>query len=547
LTLARADDGGWTLRVGEEPPVRARAERVRTLLETLREAVFVRELSSASREALGKHGLDPGRRVLVELGTTSGAARGLEFGAVVSEGGVAVRVDGGWPPVEVDRQLLDEVGADAGKWVETRLVPFDPSAAQAVRTTFPKRPEASFRASREAGQWAIREPALLRADQGLLLRLIASLSSLETHGAFMPEGAAPEVLVRYEVEVGGRARPYVLEIGDATRSDMLPGREGGATGWRAISLAGYELLTQPLGHFRSRRLLDLAGADVQDVLVTPGTAGPLHLVRKGPRLFFEPPTEWGWRFLGSTRILPLDASAQSDFLQALAELEAADLEAGGAFEAAGTVVIRHGPPGTPGVETRLRFGADEGGKRAFARLGGTREGRVKSTDAAFLERPYWELLERRAYNAAWFSLATIEVDETGKRKVVIGAVGTAGNEPEFEVKSEGNGVRRRVPREILTPLTDKIASLGVERFVGHGKPEAFGLDKPRYVLRWHDSAKSQGVAPDSRSGQWVTWRVADRGADGMHACDLDIQPGLVFAIQGRDLDAIVSLLEWAGR
>jgi hypothetical protein len=546
LTMTRAEGGAWTVKIGDEAPVRARAERVRSLLETFREGVYLRELTSASRDALGKHGLDPGHRVLVGLSSASGVTRSLEFGAVVSEGGVALLADGGWPPVEVDRQILDDLAAEPSKWVETRLSPFDASAAQAVRVTFPKNPEASFRASREAGQWAIREPALLRADQGLVLRLIASLGSLETHGMF-ESTVPPGVLVRYEVEIPPRAKPYVIEIGDAKNAELVPAREGGDGKWRAVSLAGLELITQPVSHFRSRRILDIEAANVQDVQVLRGGAPALHLMRRGGRLHFEPPAEWGWTYLGAPRSLPLDASAQSDFLTALCEMEAVDLDSGGAFEPAWTVTVKHGPTGAPVAETKIRLGPDEGGKRAFARLGETREGRVKSPDAAFLERPFWELLERRAYTIAWFSLGPIEVEEVGKRRAVISPVGNSGTEPEFELTEPAGQARRRVPRDVLVPLTSKIGFLGVERFVGYGKPESLGLDQVRYVVKWRDAATSQGAAPDSRKGQWVTWRIGERGPDGMHTCDLDVQPGLVFKVDGRDLDAMINLLEWVGR
>lgn len=547
LTMARGEGGAWTVRLDDEPPVRARAERVRSLLETLREGVYLRELTSASKDALGKHGLDPGQRVLVGLSSPSAGTRSLEFGAVVSEGGVAMRADGGWPPVEVDRQILEDLTAEPSKWVETRLSPFDASAAQSVRVTFPKRPDASFRASREAGQWAIREPALLRADQGLLLRLLASLGSVETRGAFEAGGPPPGVLVRYEVEIPPRPKPYVVEIGDARSGDLVPAREGGEEKWRAVSLAGLELITQPASHFRSRRLLDVEAANVQEVLVSRGGAPALHLMRRAGRLHFEPPPEWGWTYLGAPRSLPLDASAQSDFLQALCEMEAVDLESGGAFEPAWSVTVRHGPAGAPTSETKIRLGPDEGGKRAFARLTETREGRVKTADAAFLEKPFWELLERRAYTVAWFSLGSIEVEEVGKRKVVISPVGNSGAEPEFELIEPRGQARRRVPKDVLVPVTSKICFLSVDRFVGFGKPEAFGLDKPRYLVRWRDAATSQGAAPDSRKGQWVTWRIGERGPDGAHTCDLDAEPGLVFKVDGRDLDAMINLLEWVGR
>jgi hypothetical protein len=537
----------WTVKLGDEPPVRARAERVRSLLESLREGVWLRELASASKDALDKHGLHPGQRVLVGLTSPAGTVRGLEFGAVVSEGGVAVRADGGWPPVEVDRQILEDLTGDPSRWVETRVLPFDASAAQSIRVTFPNKPDASFRASREAGQWAIREPALLRADQGLVLRLIASLASLESRGAFEPAGAPPGVLVRYEVEAPPRAKPYVVEIGDTSRGDLVPAREGGDGKWRAVSLAGFELITQPSSHFRSRRLLDVEAGNVREIQVARGGAPALHLVRSAGTLHFQPPADWGWNYLGAPRLLPLDASAQSDFLQALTELQAVDLESGGPFEPAWTVTVRHGATGAPTSETKIRLGPDEGGKRAFARLADTREGRVKSADAAFLEKPFWELLARQAYTLMWFSLGSIEVEEVGKRKVVISPVGNSGAEPEFELTEPRGQARRRVPKDVLVPVTSKICFLSVERFVGFGKPEAFGLDKPKYVVRWHDAATSQGAAPDSRKGQWVTWRIGERGSDGTHACDLDCQPGLVFKVDGRDLDAMINLLEWVGR
>jgi hypothetical protein len=130
---------------------------------------------------------------------------------------------------------------------------------------------------------------------------------------------------------------------------------------------------------------------------------------------------------------------------------------------------------------------------------------------------------------------------------VIKAVGNTGNEPEFILAEPHGNERRRVPREVGNPVADKLVFLTVEKFVGHGDAAAFGLDRPRYVVRWHDSAKSQGVAPDSRSGQWITWRIADRGPDGSHVGDLDIAPGLAFKVRAADLDPFLSLLEWAGR
>src|SRR5262249_30131687 len=139
----------------------------------------------------------------------------------------------------------------------------------------------------------------------------------------------PGVLVRYEVKVTGREWPVVIEIGDAKSGDHVPVRAGGEKDWAALSLAGLELGTAPAGEFRSRRLLDLESADVQEVEVGPG---PLHLVRGGGgRLDFKPPESWGWKFMNKPRQLPLDPTAQADFLQALVELEAVELAAGPAF------------------------------------------------------------------------------------------------------------------------------------------------------------------------------------------------------------------------
>jgi hypothetical protein len=540
-----ADPAGWTVRAADGPQRRARAEKVANLLQALREASYLSELGAAAKDQLTRHGLAEGQRVIVELRTADGRARTLELGAVVSQGGVAARVDGGWPPVEVDRQILEDVTAPPEVWFERRLAPFDSSVAQGVRVTFPSAPEKGFLASRESGQWAIREPALMRADQTLVARLLASLSALEETGAIASDTRPePNVQVRYEVRVPGRASPAVVEIGDVREGALVAARGGDDPRWVAVSLTGLELIGQPVGEFRSRRLVESDLADIQEVEVTPG---PLRLVRKRDRLAFDPPKEWGWKTLGGPRQLPLDPSAQADFLQALTQIEATDFERGPAFEPETLLVVKSGAAGAPKTEARFRFGKDEGGKRAFARLGDEQEGHVRAAATAVLSKPYWQLLARQAYSAMWFSFATIEIEEAGKRKAVIVARSTSGEEPDFDLAEPASQPRRHVPREIVNPVVDKLALLTVEQFVGHGDAAAWGLDKPKYIIKWHDSGKSQGVAPDPASGQWVTWRVADRGPDGRHAGDLDSQPGLIMKTETRDLDPFLNLLEWAGR
>jgi hypothetical protein len=141
----------------------------------------------------------------------------------------------------------------------------------------------------------------------------------------------------------------------------------------------------------------------------------------------------------------------------------------------------------------------------------------------------------------------IEVEEVGGRKVTVFARSTAGNEPDFMLTHPRGDERRVVPREVANPVTDKICLLTVESFAGHGPAERFGLDKPAYVIRWLDSGKSQGVAPDSRVGEWVTWRIGPRGNDGLNHGELSLSPGLIFKTSARDLDPFLNLLDWAHR
>jgi hypothetical protein len=239
--------------------------------------------------------------------------------------------------------------------------------------------------------------------------------------------------------------------------------------------------------------------------------------------------------------MPLDPSEQADFLQLLTGLEAADFDQGPAFEPEVVVSVRHGAASA----TTLRFGREERGLRPVARFDETAFGHVRGGDLTFLERPYWGLLARQAYSAAWFSLASIEVEEVGRRKAVVTAVSTAGEGPDFVLAGPQGAEARRVPAEVAAPVADKISFLTVDEFVAHGDPEAFGLDQPAYRITWFDSAKSQGVAPDSRSGQRITWTVGPRGSDGRNHGMISIAPGLVFKTSARDLDPFISLLEWA--
>ena len=166
---------------------RLRAPRVpgRTragLLEALREASFgAGARRRRPEDALGRHGLEPGQRVARRSRDAKAARRDASSSAPSSaQGGVAARVDGGWPPVEVDRQLLEDVtgirqsgGSRRGSRRSTRRPP------RACGSRFRRCRKRASSPPRESGQWAIREPALLRADQALVMRLLASLSALE--------------------------------------------------------------------------------------------------------------------------------------------------------------------------------------------------------------------------------------------------------------------------------------------------------------------------------------------------------------------------------
>jgi hypothetical protein len=544
LTLSREGPSGWLVRVGDERPARAREDRVRAVLDTLRDGWVPRELAGASESDVGRYGLAAGQRVVVEVVTTGGGRRTIEIGAQVSENGFAARVDGRWPPVEIDRQIRDDLAAAADAWRETRLAPFDASMAQAVTVRFPGAPDAGFVARRESGAWQIREPALLEADQALVTRLAASVSALESRGPFRASSGAPgETLVRYEVEVSGASRPFVVEIGKERDGDLAPARDGEDPSWRAVSLAGLELIGQPMSQFRSRRLVPLDAGDVANVVHSRGEDVSLRLERIGTRMFFEPPEAWGWTLHGRRRSMPLDPVAQADFLQLLCTLEAAAFERGPPVVPDRTLVVRS----RAGSEIKLGFGKDEAGRRPYSRFGPAGEGVVRSPDLAFLDRPYFALLAREAYTAAWFSLSAIEVEDAGGRKVRIDAVSTAGTEPDFVLSEPRGEAKRRVPREVANPATEKICLLTVDRFASHGGRASFGLDRPAYRIRWLDSGKSQGTPPDPSVGAWITWTVGPRGEGGLNAGEVSTCPELIFMTGPADVDPFLNLLDWAYR
>ena len=279
----------------------------------------------------------------------------------------------------------------------------------------------------------------------------------------------------------------------------------------AVSLAGLELIDapgrrvpQPPAPRRRRR------RPCREFKVSAGPA-PSRPRQRRPRLFFEPPAEWGWNFLGKPPRLPLDPSAQADCLQALSEIEASDFAPGPPFDP------ERDPRAPDGNGQRLPTGnphpVREGrGRHARVRAAGRcarRPRAVRSSSVAFLAKPYWELLARQAYSAGWFSLHAIEVEEVGKRKVVVDAQNTGGAEPDFVLVEPAPPTRRRVPREVVNPVTDKLSLLTVDSFAGHGAPETYGLDKPQYIIRWRDSGKSQGVPVDQKDGQLAG--VEDRG------------------------------------
>ena len=338
VTLARGDDGEWTVRRrGRRAAVRARAEKVRALLAgPARHAGRLRELASASRDALETSRPCPGRpRPRDGSQAAPGDARLLELGAVVSEAAVAARVDGplaagrSRPPGPRARSRpIRRSGSRRGS------LPFDAAVARrASAVSVPEEPRG--RVPGVARVRTVGDPRA-RADPGgpgaddAAARLVERARDA---GPVQSEpGAAPEVFVRYEIgDLPGRRRSSSRSAMGSRETSSRRAKEtvpvgGGLAGGSRADHAAARLSSGAGGCSTS------STAEVQDVRIS-GTGEPGSTsCGEAARLAVRAAPEWGWKYLGRPWSLPLDPSAQADCLQALCQLEAADFETGPAFE-----------------------------------------------------------------------------------------------------------------------------------------------------------------------------------------------------------------------
>ena len=276
------------------------------------------------------------------------------------------------------------------------------------------------------------------------------------------------------------------------------------------------LLEGDLGRYRDRRPLDVPSSRVMGVRVEREGAGSLMLQRHNQQVFritlpgrpapdvalFADEVDAG-QFLSSLRAVQFDRF----------EIESVP------FDTDLEVVVSVAEPGarTAG-EQRIQIGAAIGGSRPLRVVGQPGIGWVKDAAVAFLQRPYWDLLERRAKcTDAYFKVGRVEV--TNAEGAVTRYIGRVpGLQADLILSRVENGVEAAlkpdVQRRLLNAMTGGVA---VRSWIGEGSQPEMGFDKPHLLFRWFEpkGATNSGI-PQTDEGEWKALVVGRRQADGTY-------------------------------
>ncbi|MEY2742377.1 MAG: hypothetical protein RIS21_745 [Planctomycetota bacterium] len=539
--IVRDASGTWRLESaavlgGKSLP--ARADRCLWLVDVLRDAAFVRTLGAANVDNPGAFGLLPTQGDVIEV-VAAGSTSSIVFGFDVDGNGIAVRRGKDWPPVVVDKSVLEEARRPAAEWWERRMVAADSADVRAVTLV-----DGSVRTRlvRESGRWLIAEPVIGRADPARAERLAALAVTVAARDGTGVEPPASAAKIDVVVEAAGKP-PATFHAAVSERRMWL--RRFGETSWAEASSEAPDVFSFRADDFRSRRVFPVEVGDLTALeWKRPGSAR-VAFRRIGGQWFYEPPEDSGWTDLSMKRpLLALDGLTGPRFIESVLATEVEGLH----------------PPKPIGDRWTVAWTASKGGAdttRGAWSVGDGADGAVlyAAEDGAFgtfrknglsaFDVPWWSLLAKPLNATAPWSITEVEVTDSVGRKVSLRAVSAREGGFDYVLATPESPEGRPAPRERVDAVLGRIASLAARRFVGMNAPQASGLSSPRLVVRWRDTIQrsERELVPNPKSGRWYTWRIgADDGEGGVFGDYPESLPGLCFTTEARDLDPFLDLL-----
>lgn len=553
------DGAGWKLEVGDEDRMRpAQREPVEGLLSYL---IALRALETHApaldASSARRFGLAPDQAARLVLERQDGRPPfTIDLGAPLEARQLLVKISSRPEVLIVDTQLGEELPPTPAAWERRQIFELEGLAVDRIAISGQGKVsgERRIEVQREGGSWLLFGDLEGPAERDAVERLRNRLLALE-HGREAPllhDGPLPE-----DAAEGARRFEPVLRValraGDVEQELHLaaPRKEG-----IDARLPDGRLRVLPLGTWSE---LPGHALELRERRLFPGYLGPVRGVARGPlvnggslpgaarlrlergrsRLRVVPPD-------GRERLL-MDALEEREVLSRLREVR----------------VLRWAPEGRPladraqaflvveretGRSTTLRMGApEEDGSREVEVAETGLRGRLAPGALDFLDRPWWEYVEREAGGyGAWWKLAEVRV--TGARGEVSLSPRLEGGAPRLDLLRP-DGSRRLLPPEISRRIYDVLARIPVETFLGPVEEVEVGLDRPLLTVSWvlsPQSTERELKPPPADAPRGVLRIGAPLREKSFHAAS-SRHPGLVFEIAQQQVSVFDRLLDLAQR
>lgn len=514
--------GGWEVTsasLENGRPVRAKARVVQDVLEAV-QALAPLRMVTEDANAQEEQELGIGVRDCLTI-TVSGKAMeplSLTFGAELGPGEVTCRASSRPEIFAVPKEALRSLAPEARDAEDPALLRLE---VLDVKTIAVER-DGSRVLSVERGhsRWFMSAPIDgVPADAQRCERLRSAALSLairkrlwDADPAEVFKGEAP-----WRITVGtATGKSHTVVLGGAHEKLGVTARLDDREPIVVVSDDILALLGGDLGRYRDRRPLDVPNARVAMVKVEN---------KQGPDLTLQRFNQSRFKILLPDREMPavtlfadeVDASAYLAGLRGIHFTRFGTEEP--LFEPELVVTVSSASAGAQKLtEQAVAIGPATDGERPLRVVGQPGLGYVTDESVAFLKRPYWELLERRAKcTDAYFKVGRLEV--TSSEGTVSKYVGRIPGFQQDLILAREDGdvlvdVRPDAKERLITAMTGGFA---VDSWLGEGARPEMGFDKPYLLVRWFEpkGATNAGI-PQTDEGEWNALVIGRRKADGKY-------------------------------
>ncbi|NRA97278.1 MAG: DUF4340 domain-containing protein [Planctomycetes bacterium] len=514
--------GGWqvssaSLEGGRPVPAKARVvEEVLEVVQALKPLRLVVEDPDANEEQELGLGVRDCLTITVSGPTMNPVS--LALGSEVGPGEVTCRASARPEVFAVPQEVLRSLAPEARDAEDPALLRLDVLDVKTIEVE--RAGERVLSLDRGHARWFMEAPiAGAPADGEHCDRLRQAVLSLAIQARLWDQGPMEELTdpPAWRIVVGtASGESHVVRFGRIRGNGGIVAGLDDKLPLVVVSDHIVPLLQGDLARYRDRRPLDIPNSRIASVRVERQDDSALMLQRHNQQVF---------RITLPGRTMPnvtlfADEVDTGEFLSSLGAVQFVRFAIEEpAFEPALEVVVSvTAPGGQVRAEQRIKIGSSSEGERPLRVVGQPGTGWVKDEAVAFLGRPYWSLLERRAKcTDAYFKVGRMEVTNAeGKATRYTGRI--PGLQQDLVLSRDVNGVRVAmkpdIQRRLLTAMTGGVA---VESWIGEGARPEMGFERPHLLVRWFEpeGATNSGI-PQTDEGEWKALIIGNRQANGTY-------------------------------